>query len=110
MASGIRSIAPPQDERKGTGAEYRTNGQRAHTAQTMQTSTSSASAQRDRAAATTSSLPQTGAQRSSTTQLERLDRDAKARQQGTERTQKYQQQSRNSGGRPERARRRTRGN
>ena len=75
------------------------NGQRA---QTAQTSTNSAGAQRDRAAANTSSLQQTGGQRPSATQsseLQSLDRDAKARQQGTERTQKYQRQSRSSEGR-----------
>jgi hypothetical protein len=75
------------------------NGQRA---QSAQTSTTSAGAQRDRAAATTNSLQQTGGQRSSAAQsseLQGLDRDAKARQQGTERTQKYQRQSRSGEGR-----------
>jgi hypothetical protein len=72
------------------------NGQRA------QTSATSAGAQRDRAAASTNSLQQGGAQRSSTAssnQLQSLDRDAKARQQGNERTQKYQRQSRSGEGR-----------
>jgi hypothetical protein len=75
------------------------NGQRA---QTAQTSATSAGAQRDRAAASTNSLQQGGAQRSSTAssnQLQSLDRDAKARQQGNERTQKYQRQSRSGEGR-----------
>jgi len=75
------------------------NGQRA---QAAQTSTTATGAQRDRTATNTSSLPQAGGQRPSATQsseLQSLDRDAKARQQGTERTQKYQRQSRSTEGR-----------
>jgi hypothetical protein len=75
------------------------SGQRAQTAQTSTTSTST---QRDRSAANTSSLPQTGGQRASTAQsseLQTLDRDAKARQQGTERAQKYERQNRSREGR-----------
>jgi hypothetical protein len=75
------------------------NGQRA---QNAQTSTPAANTQRDRAAATTSASPQTGGQRVSAAQsseLQTLDRDAKARQQGTERTQKYERQSRSREGR-----------
>jgi len=83
------------------------NGQRA---QTAQTSTTSAGTQRDRSAANASSLQQSGAQRNSaatSSQVQSLDRDAKARQQGTERTQKYQRQSRSGG---ERTRSRARRN
>jgi hypothetical protein len=79
-----------------------TTGAKGQSAQTAQASTNSAGTQRDRPAATTSSLPQTGGQRSTTadsSQLQSLDRDAKARQQGAERTQKYQRQSRSAEGR-----------
>jgi hypothetical protein len=97
--SGAKANAKAQAQSAGV------NGQRA---QTAQTSTTSAGAQRDRSAANTSSLQQSGAQRSSTatsSQVQGLDRDAKARQQGTERTQNYQRQSRSSGGsRPQRTR------
>ncbi len=75
---------------------------KAQNAQASQTSTTAAGAQRDRAGTTTSGSPQTGGQRASATQsseLQTLDRDAKARQQGTERTQKYQRQSRSGEGR-----------
>jgi hypothetical protein len=75
------------------------NGQRA---QAAQTSTASAGTQRDRSATNTSSTSQTGGQRPSAAQsseLQNLDRDAKARQQGTERTQNYQRQSRSGEGR-----------
>jgi hypothetical protein len=75
---------------------------KAQSAQAGQTSTTSAGAQRDRASTTTGASPQTGGQRASPMQsneLQTLDRDAKARQQGTERTQKYQRQSRSGEGR-----------
>jgi hypothetical protein len=67
------------------GQAAQANGANGQRAQTTQTSTTSASKQRDRAAANTSSLSQSGAQRSSTatsSQVQSLDRDAKARQQG----------------------------
>ena len=86
-------------QRAQTAQTNGTNGQRA---QAAQTSTTSAGAQRDRPAANTSSLPQTGGQRPNAAQaseLQSLDRDAKARQQGTERTQNYQRQSRSGEGR-----------
>jgi hypothetical protein len=86
-------------ERAQAAQANATNGQRP---QTAQTSTNPGGTQRDRTAANTSSLQQSGAQRSSTatsSQVQSLDRDAKARQQGTERTQKYQRQSRSSEGR-----------
>jgi hypothetical protein len=86
-------------QRAQTAQTNGTNGQRA---QAAQTSTTSAGAQRDRPAANTSSLPQTVGQRPNAAQaseLQSLDRDAKARQQGTERTQNYQRQSRSGEGR-----------
>jgi hypothetical protein len=89
--SGAKANATAQAQSAGA------NGQRAQTAQTSATSTGT---QQDRTAKNTSSLPQSGEQRSNaaqSSQLQSLDRDAKARQQGTERTQNYQRQSRNSG-------------
>ena len=89
--SGAKANAKAQAPSAGA------NGQRAQTAQTSVTSTGT---QRDRTAMNTGSLPQSGEQRSNaaqSSQLQSLDRDAKARQQGTERTQNYQRQSRNSG-------------
>jgi hypothetical protein len=102
--SGAKANAKAQAQSAGA------NGQRA---QTAQTSTTSAGTGRDRSAANTNSLSQTGGQRASSPQsseLQSLDRDAKARQQGTERTQNYQRQSRNSEGRSGRSRTRTRRN
>jgi hypothetical protein len=102
--SGAKANAKAQAQSAGA------NGQRA---QTAQTSTTSAETQRDRTATNTSSLPQTGEQRSKaahSSELQSLDRDAKARQQGTERTQNYQRQSRSSEGRSSRSRTRTRRN
>ena len=75
------------------------NGQRAQAAQTSTTSTGE---QRDRSGANTTSLSQNAGQRPSAAQsseFQSLDRDAKARQQGAERTQKYQRQSRSTEGR-----------
>jgi hypothetical protein len=75
---------------------------KAQNAPAAQTSTTSAGAQRDRSGAATTATQQTGGQRASAAQsseLQTLDRDAKARQQGTERTQQYQRQSRSSEGR-----------
>jgi hypothetical protein len=89
--SGAKANAKAQAQSAGA------NGQRA---QSAQTSATSAGTQRDRTATSTSSLPQTGEQRSNaaqSSQFPSLDRDAKARQQGTERTQNYQRQSRSSG-------------
>lgn len=89
--SGAKTDAKAQAQSAGA------NGQRAQTAQPSATSTGT---QQDRTAKNTSSLPQNGQQRSNvaqSSQLQSLDRDAKARQQGTERTQNYQRQSRNSG-------------
>ncbi len=86
--------ANAQSKAQSAGA----TGQRA---QSGQASTTSPGAQRDRSSTDTSSIAQTG-QKASTVQsgeLQSLDRDAKARQQGTERTQKYQRQSRSSEGR-----------
>ncbi|MGB2625871.1 MAG: hypothetical protein WAK20_03725 [Candidatus Acidiferrum sp.] len=86
--------ANAQSKAQSAGA----TGQRAPAGQASSTSPG---AQRDRSSADTSSIVQTG-QRSSTAQsgeLQSLDRDAKARQQGTERTQQYQRQSRSSEGR-----------
>ncbi len=70
------------------------NGQRA---QAAGASTNSAGAQRDRMA-------------SQSSQLQSLDRDAKARQQGTERTQNFERQSRSREGGSGRSRPRTRRN
>jgi hypothetical protein len=89
--SGAKANAKAQAQSAGA------NGQRA---QGAQTSTTSAGTQRDRAAANTSSIQQSGAQRSSaatSSQVQSLERDAKARQQGTQRTQNYQRQSRSGG-------------
>ena len=75
------------------------NGQRPQAAQTSTTSTGE---QRDRSGANTTSLSQNAGQRPSAAQsseFQSLDRDAKARQQGAERTQKYQRQSRSTEGR-----------
>ncbi len=83
-------------------AKAQSAGATGERAQTAQTSTTSAGAQRDRSAANTTSLSQNSGQRPSASQsseLQSLDRDAKARQQGTERTQKYQRQTRSSEGR-----------
>jgi hypothetical protein len=95
----VDSGATPKTNAKAQAQSAGTNGQRA---QTMQTSTTSAVSQRDRTATPTNSLAQTGGQRSSTvqsSQLESLDRDAKARQLGAERTRKFDRQSRSGEGR-----------
>lgn len=104
-SSGAKANAQAQAQNAGA------SGQRA---QSAQTSTTSAGTQRDRSATNTTSLQQGGGDRNSaaqSSQLQSLDRDAKARQQGTERTQNYQrEQSRSGGGSSGRTRSRSRRN
>jgi hypothetical protein len=95
---------------KATAQGANTQGQRATAGQTP---ANSSATQRDRTAAQTGSLPQAGGQRvgaGDSSQLQSLDRDAKARQQGAERTRNYDRQSRSSEGRSTRSRTRTRRN
>jgi len=95
---------------KATAQSAGTPGQRA---QAGQTPANGSATQRDRTAAQTGSLQQTAGQRGGTansSQLQSLDRDAKARQQGAERTRNYDRQSRSGEARATRSRTRTRKN
>jgi hypothetical protein len=86
------SGAAPKTNSKAPAQNTGSSAQREHAAQTVKTSKTSGS-QRDLAT-------QTGGQRNNSaqsSQLQSLDRDANARQRGTERTQNYQRQTRDRG-------------